>query len=78
MHRLTSLTAAEKAFLDDAVAAAERAAGKKLPRPHRHAVLNQAREQILSQRYAAKCRLEREKESHAATFTWEKQKPFRR
>lgn len=78
MQRLTSLTQAEKAFLDSAVAAAERAAGKKLSRPHRNVILNQARDQILSQRYADKRRLEREKESHSATFIWERQKPFRR
>ena len=30
MTRLTNLTPAEKKFIDDAIAAAERAAGKKL------------------------------------------------
>jgi len=30
MNRLTNLTPAEKKFLDDAIAAAERASGKKL------------------------------------------------
>ena len=78
MTRLTSLTPAEKAFLDDAVAEAERVAGKKLSRPHRHIVLNQARDQIAAQRYAEKCRLEREQERHAAEYTWQKPKPFLR
>lgn len=51
MSRLTDLTPAEKRFLEDAVAAAERAAGKKLNQPNRHIVLNQARAQIESARY---------------------------
>ena len=46
MARLTNLTPAEKKFLDDAVAAAERASGKKLNQPNRHIVLNRARAQI--------------------------------
>ena len=46
MTRLTNLTPAEKQFLDDAVAAAERASGKKLNQPNRHIVLNRARAQI--------------------------------
>ena len=33
MNRLTNLTPAEKKFLDDAIAAAERASGKKLNQP---------------------------------------------
>ncbi len=50
MKRLINLTPAEKRFLDDAVAAAERASGKKLNQPNRHIVLNRARAQIESQR----------------------------
>ena len=50
MTRLTNLTPAEKKFIDDAIAAAERAAGKKLNQPNRHIVLNRARAQIESQR----------------------------
>ena len=52
MTRLTNLTPAEKQFLDDAVAAAGRASGKKLNQPNRHIVLNRARAQIESQRHA--------------------------
>lgn len=78
MTRLTSLTPAEKAFLDDAVAEAERAAGKKLSRPHKNIILNQACDQIAAQRYAEKCRLEREQERHAAEFSWQRRTPFRR
>lgn len=78
MTRLQSLTPSEKAFLDDAVAQAERVEGKKLSRPHRNMVLNKAREQIAAQRYAAKCSLEREQARHAAEFTWKKPLPFRR
>jgi len=52
MSRLTELTPAEKRFLEDAVAAAERAAGKKLNQPNRRIVLNQARAQIESARSA--------------------------
>lgn len=78
MSRLTDLTPAEKRFLEDAVAAAERAAGKKLNQPNRHIVLNQARAQIESARYAAKKQAEREAERHEAEFTWSKPKPFRR
>jgi len=78
MTRLTSLTAAEKAFLDEAVAATERAKGKKLSRPEKHIVLNQAREQIEAQRYADRRRFEREEERQVAEFTWSKPKPFRR
>lgn len=78
MTRLTSLTVAEKAFLDEVVAATERAKGKKLSRPEKHIVLNQAREQIEARRYADRRRLEREEERQAAEFTWSKPKPFRR
>lgn len=48
MTRLTNLTAAEKKFLDEAVAAAERVSGKKLNQQNRHIVLNRARAQIES------------------------------
>lgn len=78
MTRLTSLTAAEKAFLDEAVAATERAKGRTLSRPEKHIVLNQAREQIEAQRYADRRRSERDEERQAAEFTWSKPKPFRR
>lgn len=46
MTRLTNLTAAEKKFLDEAVAAAERVSGKKLNQQNRHIVRNWARAQI--------------------------------
>ncbi len=62
MTRLTNLTPAEKKFIDDAIAAAERAAGKKLNQPNRHIVLNRARAQIESQRYADRQRALREDE----------------
>jgi hypothetical protein len=54
MTRLTALTPAEKKFLDDAVAEAERVKGKKLNQPERHIALNRARAQIYAARYAAK------------------------
>ena len=60
MTRLTNLTPAEKQFLDDAVAAAGRASGKKLNQPNRHIVLNRARAQIESQRHADRQRALRE------------------
>lgn len=78
MTRLTSLTVAEKAFLDEVVAATERAKGRTLSRPEKHIVLNQARDQITAQRYADKRRSEREEERQAAEFTWRKPEPFRR
>ena len=78
MYRLTSLTPAEKKFLDDAISEAERISGKKLSRPQKHIVLNQAREQIEGQRYASQRSTEREQERHAVEFTWSKPKPFRR
>jgi len=78
MSRLTELTPAEKRFLEDAVAAAERAAGKKLNQPNRRIVLNQARAQIESARYAAKKQAERAEARQEAEFTWSKPKPFRR
>lgn len=78
MSRLTELTPGEKRFIDDAAAEAERVKGKKLNRPERYILLNQARAQIESARYAAKKQAEREKERHEAEFTWSKPKPFRR
>ena len=70
MNRLTKLTPAEKKFLDDAIAAAERASGKKLNQPNRHIVLNRARAQIESQRYADLQRTLREDERQQSDFTW--------
>ena len=78
MSRLPELTPAEKRFLDDAVAEAERVKGKKLNRPDRYIVLNQARAQIESARYAAKKQAERAEERQEAEFAWSKPKPFRR
>ncbi|WP_458646568.1 hypothetical protein [Klebsiella quasipneumoniae] len=68
MARLTNLTPAEKKFLDDAVAAAERASGKKLNQPNRHIVLNRARAQIELQRYADRQRALREDERQQSDF----------
>jgi acyl-CoA reductase-like NAD-dependent aldehyde dehydrogenase len=70
MTRLTNLTPAEKKFIDDAIAAAERAAGKKLNQPNRHIVLNRARAQIESQRYADRQRALREDERQQSDFAW--------
>ncbi|EGT5209108.1 hypothetical protein AGJ24_23200 [Cronobacter sakazakii] len=70
MTRLTNLTPAEKKFLDEAVAAAERASGKKLNQPNRHIVLNQARAQIESQRHADRQRAQREENRLHADFAW--------
>lgn len=78
MSRLTDLTPAEKQFLDDALAEAERVRGKKLNRPDKHTVLSQARAQIESQRYAAKKQSERAEARQQADFTWSKPRPFRR
>lgn len=78
MSRLTDLTPAEKRFLDEAVAEAERVKGRKLNQPHRHIVLNQARAQIESARYAAKKQAERAEARQEAEFTWSKPTPFRR
>lgn len=78
MKRLDDLTATEKKFIDDALAEAERIAGKKLNRPDRYIVLNRARAQIESARYAEKKRLEREAERHEGSFTWSRQDNFRR
>ena len=75
MSRLTELTPAEKKFLDDAVAEAERVTGKKLNQPNRHIVLNQARAQIESARYAANKQAEARQE---AEFAWSKPKLFQR
>lgn len=78
MTRLTSLTPAEKKFLDDALAEAERVEGKKLNRPNKHIVLNRARAQIEGVRYAAQKQAEREDARQEAEFAWSKPKPFRR
>ena len=51
MNRLTNLTPAEKNFLMMLLPQL-RASGKKLNQPNRHIVLNRARAQIESQRYA--------------------------
>ncbi len=69
MTRLTNLTPAEKKFIDGFIAAAERAAGKKLNQPNRHIVLNRARAQITeSQRYADRQRALREDERQQSDF----------
>jgi len=78
MSRLPSLSETEKAFLEDAVAAAERAAGRRLSRPEKNIALNRARGQLNDQRYADKHRAECEQARHMADFTWTKPKPFRR
>ncbi|HDP3045170.1 TPA: hypothetical protein P6L05_002658 [Staphylococcus aureus] len=78
MTRLTNLKPAEKQFLDDAVAAAERASGKKLNQPNRHIVLNRARAQIESQRHADRQRALREEERQQAEFTWSRPRSPRR
>ena len=79
-HETTDkLTPAEKRFLDDAVAAAERASGKKLNQPNRHIVLNRARAQIESQRQAERQRSAREeRERQQAEFTWSRPRAPRR
>jgi len=78
MTRLTSLTPAEKKFLDDAVAAAELAAGKKLNQPQRHIVLNRARAQIESQRYADSQRVLRDEDRQQVNFAWTRPRSPRR
>lgn len=78
MNRLTNLTPAEKKFLDDAIAAAERASGKKLNQPNRHIVLNRARAQIESQRYADRQRALREDERQQSYFAWSRPRAPRR
>ena len=78
MKRLADFTPAEKKFIDDALAEAERVAGQKLNRPNRYIVINRARAQIESARYAEKKRLEREAERQAGSFTWSKPVSFRR
>ncbi|MBO2007253.1 hypothetical protein [Klebsiella pneumoniae] len=77
MTRLTNLTPAEKKFIDDAIAAAERAAGKKLNQPNRHIVLNRARAQIESQRYADRQRALREDERQQSDFAGHVRAPRR-
>ncbi|ECS5572131.1 hypothetical protein APP03_004586 [Salmonella enterica subsp. enterica serovar Cerro] len=78
MNRLTNLTPAEKKFLDGAIAAAERASGKKLNQPNRHIVLNRARAQIESQRYADRQRALREDERQQSYFAWSRPRAPRR
>lgn len=78
MSRLMDLTPSEKRFLDDALVEAERVKGKKLNRPEKHIVLNQARAQIESARYAAKMQAARAGARQEAEFTWSKPRPFRR
>ncbi|EBW6002027.1 hypothetical protein A4P01_23415 [Salmonella enterica subsp. enterica serovar Typhimurium] len=78
MTRLTDLTPAEKKFIDDAVAAAERAAGKKLNQPNRHIVLNRARAQVELQRYADRQRALREESRQQVEFTWSRPRDPRR
>ena len=78
MSRLMDLTLSEKRFLDDALVEAERVKGKKLNRPEKHIVLNQARAQIESARYAAKMQAARAEARQEAEFTWSKPRPFRR
>ena len=78
MTRLNNLTAAEKKFLDDAVAAAERASGKKLTHTDKRTGLERARTQIESQRYADRQRQAREEERQQANFVWSKPQGFRR
>jgi hypothetical protein len=68
---------AEKKFIDDAIAA-ERAAGKKLNQPNRHIVLNRARAQIESQRYADRQRALREDERQQSDFAWSRPRAPRR
>ena len=65
-------------FLDDAIAAAERASGKKLNQPNRHIVLNRARAQIESQRYADRQRALREDERQQSEFAWSRPRAPRR
>lgn len=78
MTRLTNLTAAEKKFLDESVAAAERVSGKKLNQQNRHIVLNRARAQIESQRHADRQRALRDEERQQADFTWSRPRAPRR
>lgn len=78
MSRLMDLTPSEERFLDDALVEAERVKGKKLNRPEKHIVLNQARAQIESARYAAKMQAARAEARQEAEFTWSKPRPFRR
>ena len=77
MNRLTNLTPAEKKFLDDAIAAAE-SVRQKLNQPNRHIVLNRARAQIESQRYADRQRALREDERQQSEFAWSRPRAPRR
>ena len=77
MTRLTNLTAAEKKFLDEAVAAAE-SVRQKLNQQNRHIVLNRARAQIESQRHADRQRALHDEERQQADFTWSRPRAARR
>ncbi|MFT1613496.1 hypothetical protein RVL72_23880, partial [Enterobacter hormaechei subsp. xiangfangensis] len=68
----------ENSVLDEAVAAAERASGKKLNQPNRHSVLTRARAQIESQRRAERQRSAREAERQQADVTWSRPRAPRR
>ncbi|WP_439898152.1 hypothetical protein, partial [Escherichia coli] len=65
-----SICSRQAAVVHDAIAAAERASGKKLNQPNRHIVLNRARAQIESQRYADRQRALREDERQQSEFAW--------
>jgi len=78
MTRIADLSAAEKQFLDDAIAAAERVEGRKLNKPKRSIVLNRARAQIESQRYADRQSALREEERQQADFAWSRPRAPRR
>ena len=67
MNRLTNLTPAEKNFLMMLLPQL-RASGKKLNQPNRHIVLNRARAQIESQRYADRQRALREDERQQSSL----------
>ena len=69
MNRLTNLTPAEKNFLMMLLPQLK-ASGKKLNQPNRHIVLNRARAQIESQRYADRQRALREDERQQSEFAW--------
>ncbi|MBJ3052942.1 hypothetical protein JGA95_23940, partial [Salmonella enterica subsp. enterica serovar Mbandaka] len=56
----------------------ERASGKKLNQPNRHIVLNRARAQIESQRYADRQRALREDERQQSEFAWSRPRAPRR
>ena len=78
MTRLTNLTPAETQFIAAAIAAAEHEDEKKLNQPNRHIVLNRARAQIESQRYADRQRALREDERQQSDFAWSRPRAPRR